>query len=72
MPLIDIQVMEGVFNMDEKQQLIRETARAFGTVAGQTMQDNVSVRIHEVSSGHWGGARDIWTTEKARALKSQP
>ena len=72
MPLIDIHVLEGVFTDEEKQQLIVETAKAFGTVAGKTMQDNTSVRIHEVKSGHWGGADGVWTTEQALALKSSP
>ena len=71
MPLIDIHVLEGVFTDEEKRQLIMETAKAFGTVAGKEMQDNTSVRIHEVRSGHWGGADAVWTTERARALKSR-
>ena len=70
MPLIDIHVLEGVFSDEEKRMLIAETAKAFGRVAGKTMQDNTSVRVHEVRSGHWGGAEGVWTTEKALALKS--
>ncbi|MEM6277171.1 MAG: tautomerase family protein [Pseudomonadota bacterium] len=69
MPLIDIHVLEGVFTDDEKARIIRETARAFGSVAGKPMQDNTSVRIHEVKSGAWGGADSVWTTDKALALK---
>ena len=72
MPLIDIHVLEGVFNDEEKRRLICETAKAFGKVAGQEMQDNTSVRIHEVKSGNWSGAESVWTTDKARALKSEP
>ena len=72
MPTIDVQVLEDVFSEEEKQQLIRELARAFGKVAGQWMQDNTSVRIHEVRSGHWGGAEGVWTTEQARQMKSDP
>ena len=71
MPLIDIHVLEGVFTDDEKRRLISETARAFGSAAGKAMQDNTSVRIHEVRSGHWGGADSVWTTERALALKPQ-
>jgi 4-oxalocrotonate tautomerase len=71
MPLIDIHVLEGVFSDEEKRRLIEETAKAFGTVAGKAMQDNTSVRVHEVKSGHWGGADGVWTTESARALKSE-
>ncbi len=70
MPLIDIHVLEGVFTDEEKRALISETAKAFGAVAGQAMQDATSVRVHEVPSGHWGGADGVWTTEKALALKS--
>lgn len=69
MPLIDIHVLEGVFTDEEKAQLVMETAKAFGTVAGQAMQDMTSVRVHEVKSGSWGGADGVWTTQKARELK---
>ncbi len=70
MPLIDIHVLEGVFTDEEKAMLNRETAKAFGSVAGKRMQDNTSVRVHEVKSGHWGGADAVWTTERALALKA--
>lgn len=71
MPLIDIHVLEGVFDADEKARIIAATARAFGSVAGQAMEAATSVRIHEVPSGHWGGSDSVWTTERARALKAQ-
>ncbi|MEO0939223.1 MAG: tautomerase family protein [Pseudomonadota bacterium] len=71
MPLIDIHVLEGVFSDDEKARMIHETARAFGSVAGRRMQDLTSVRVHEVRSGHWGGADSVWTTEMALAEKAK-
>lgn len=71
MPLIDIHVLEGVFSDDEKAQMIAETAKAVGKVAGKRMQDATSVRVHEVKSGHWGGADSIWTTDRALALKHE-
>lgn len=69
MPLIDIHVLEGVFSDEEKAEMIMGTASAFGKVAGKAMQEATSVRIHEVKSGHWGGAESIWTTERALQLK---
>jgi len=69
MPLIDIHVLEGVFSDEEKAQMVSETAKAFGRVAGKQMQDMTSVRVHEVKSGHRGGADSVWTTERALALK---
>lgn len=71
MPLIDIHVLEGVFSNDEKAEIIRKTAQAFGSVAGQSMQDATSVRVHEVKSGSWGGADSVWTTQKALELKAR-
>ena len=71
MPLIDIHVLEGVFTAEEKAAMIRETALGFGRVAGQAMQDQTSVRVHEVPSGQWGGADAVWTSDRARALKAQ-
>ncbi|MEM9343487.1 MAG: tautomerase family protein [Pseudomonadota bacterium] len=71
MPLIDIHVLEGVFSDEEKASIISGTARAFGAVAGKTMEEMTSVRIHEVRSGHWGGADSVWTTERALEMKSK-
>lgn len=70
MPLIDIHVMEGVFSDEEKTRIIQGTAKAFGDVAGRTMERMTSVRIHEVKSGHWGGSESIWTTERALEAKT--
>ena len=71
MPLIDIHVLEGVFDADEKRRMIAATVRAFGEVAGQAMADATSARVHEVPSGQWGGANSIWTTERALELKAK-
>lgn len=70
MPLIDIQVREGVFTEAEKRRIIHESARVFGTVAGPRMQEAMSVRLHEIRSGQRGGAESVWTTERALALKT--
>ena len=72
MPTVDVQVMEDAFTLEEKQKLISGIARVFGEVAGEWMRDNTSIRIHEVKSGHWGGADSCWTTEIAKSMKSDP
>lgn len=72
MPTVDVQVIEDVFTLEEKQKLINGIARVFGEVAGEWMRDNTTVRIHEVKSGQWGGADSCWTTEIARSMKSAP
>jgi 4-oxalocrotonate tautomerase len=71
MPLIDIQVLEGVFTPDEKKQIIDKVTTAFGDVAGETMKKSTSVRIHEILSGSWGYAGEALTTEYALKMREK-
>ncbi|MEM0946864.1 MAG: tautomerase family protein [Pseudomonadota bacterium] len=69
MPLIDIQVLEGVFDDADKQRIIEKVTDAFGEAAGGKMRDGTSIRIHEIKSGSWGYAGRILTTEHGLAIK---
>lgn len=69
MPLIDIHVLEGVFDQNEKRRIIEACAKGFGSVAGPAMERATTVRVHEVPSGAWGGSESVWTTERALELK---
>lgn len=71
MPLIDIQVMEGVFSDDEKARMIESVTDGFGAVAGQAMADATSVRIHEVKSGAWGYAGKPFYLQDALDIKNR-
>jgi len=71
MPSIDIQVLEGVFSAEEKKQIIQNVTEAFGQVAGQTIKQGTSVRIHEIKSGSWGYAGNILTTEIALEMREK-
>ena len=71
MPSIDIQVLEGVFSVQEKAEIIRKVTNAFGEVAGQTIKGGTSVRLHEVRSGSWGFAGNILTSADARDMRSR-
>lgn len=71
MPLIDIQVMEGVFSDAEKGEMIREVTKAFGSVAGQTMANGTSVRVHEIKSGSWGYAGEPMFLDDALEMKAR-
>lgn len=71
MPAIDIQVLEGVFNPEEKARIISGVTSAFAEVAGQTLGANTSVRIHEVQSGAWGYGGKALSTADARAMRAR-
>ena len=57
MPLIDVQVLEGVYSDEEKSRIIEKLTQAFGEIAGRTMAEATSVRIHEIRSGSLGVCR---------------
>ena len=71
MPLIDIQVMEGVFSDAEKARMIEAVTRGFGDVAGQAMAEATSVRVHEIKSGSWGYGGRAMTLADAKAIKAR-
>ena len=70
MPQIDINVLEGVFDDDDKARIIRAVIKAFGEAAGGKMFENTSARIHEVKSGSWGFADQIYTTKTGLSIKN--
>ncbi len=71
MPLIDIQVMKGVFDDSEKARMIEAVTKGFGDIAGQAMAEATSVRIHEINSGSWGYAGKPFYLEDALAIKER-
>ena len=54
MPLVDIQVIEGVFDRSQKQQMIRSVTDAMVAIEGEALRGVTWVRVHEVASGDWG------------------
>ena len=70
MPHIEINVLEGVFDEEDKARIIRDVTEAFGRAAGGRMAENTAVRIHEVKSGSWGFGGKVLTTEVGLGIKS--
>jgi 4-oxalocrotonate tautomerase len=54
MPLVDIQLIEGVFDEPQKQEMIRKVTDAMVGIEGEAMRGVTWVRVHEVASGYWG------------------
>lgn len=70
MPLIDIHVIEGVFNETEKQNMISKVTDTMVAIEGETMRGVTWVRIHDVPSGQWGIGGKALTTDDIKALRS--
>jgi 4-oxalocrotonate tautomerase len=54
MPLVDIQLIEGVFDKAQKQQMIKTVTDAMVAIEGEALRGVTWVRVHEVASGDWG------------------
>ena len=51
MPIVDIHLIEGVFDKDQKQEMIRKVTDAMVDIEGETMRGVTWVRLYEVASG---------------------
>ncbi len=71
MPLIDIHVIEGVFNATDKQEMISKITDTMVAIEGETMRGVTWVRIHEVPSGQWGIGGTAMTTADIKALQGE-
>lgn len=68
MPLINVKLVEGVFDVAQKQQIVRELTEAMVAIEGENMRPVTWVIVEEVQSGDWGIAGNPLTTADVKAL----
>ena len=68
MPLVQVKVIEGVFNQDAKRQIVEGLTEAMVAVEGENMRAVTWVLIEEVRSGEWGIGGSPLTTADVQAL----
>jgi len=54
MPLVTINVVENVFNDDQKREMIEKVTDALVSIEGEAMRGITWVLIEEVRESHWG------------------
>jgi 4-oxalocrotonate tautomerase len=67
MPLVDIQVIKGVFTAEQKTSMISKVTDAMVQVEGENMRPVTWVRVQEIEEGQWAIGGNPLT---ARAVKS--
>ena len=68
MPIVNVKLIEGVFDAEEKHAMIDKLTEAMVEIEGENMRGVTWVFIEESKSGDWGmGGRAI-TTEDVHAL----
>ena len=68
MPLIEVHLIENVFNPEQKRQMIQKLTDAMVSIEGENMRDVTWVKISEVASGEWGIGGQALTTEAVKDL----
>lgn len=53
MPLVDIQLIKGVFSPDQKTTMIQRVTEAMVSVEGEALRPVTWVRVQEIESGQW-------------------
>ena len=68
MPLINVKLIEGVFNSEQKNQMIERLTDAMVSIEGENMRQVTWCVVEEVKSGDWGIGGNALTTEQVHAL----
>ena len=68
MPYLNVKLIEGVFDDDQKRQMIEKLTDTMVEIEGENMRGVTWVVIDEVKSGEWGLGGQPLTTEHVRAL----
>ena len=63
MPLVNIKVIEGVFNEEQKQEMIQKVTDTMVSIEGEKMRRGTWVLVEEVKSGDCGIGGKCMTTE---------
>jgi len=67
-PLINVKVIEGVFDGEQKQQIVRSLTEAMVAIEGENMRSVTWCVVEEVDSGDWGIGGKPVTTSDVKAL----
>jgi 4-oxalocrotonate tautomerase len=68
MPLVDIQLIKGVFTPSQKKLMIQKVTDAMVAVEGEAMRPVTWVRVQEIESGEWAIGGNPLTAADVRAM----
>lgn len=69
MPSVNVKVIEGVFDQDQKQEMIQRLTDTMVDIEGEALRQVTWVTIEEVRSGDWGIGGNALTTEHVKDIQ---
>jgi 4-oxalocrotonate tautomerase len=68
MPFINVKLIEGVFDAEQKRQIVERLTDTMVGIEGENMREVTWVVVEEVRSGDWGIGGKPLSTQDVRAL----
>jgi 4-oxalocrotonate tautomerase len=68
MPFVNVKLVEGVFDADQKREIVERLTETMVGIEGENMREVTWVVIEEVRSGDWGIGGKALSTEDLKAL----
>lgn len=68
MPLVDIQLIKGIFTTDQKKSMITKVTDAMVAVEGEALRGVTWVRIQEIESGEWAIGGKPLTSDAVKTM----
>ena len=73
MPLVNVKVIEGVFDADQKREIVQKLTEAMVSIEGENTRPVTWCVVEEVRSGDWGmGGNTLTTTDVKNLAAGQP
>ena len=72
MPLINVKVIEGVFDESQKHRMIEDLTEAMVAIEGENMRPVTWCVVEEIRSRDWGIGGNALSTDHVRALAAGP
>jgi 4-oxalocrotonate tautomerase len=70
MPFVNVKLIEGVFNDDQKAEIITKLTEAMIDIEGEALRPVTWVVLEEVNSGDWGVGGKGLTTQDVKDLQA--
>jgi 4-oxalocrotonate tautomerase len=70
MPFVNVKLIEGVFDADQKREIVERLTDTMVEIEGENMREVTWVVVEEVRSGDWGIGGKALSTEDVKALAS--
>jgi 4-oxalocrotonate tautomerase len=70
MPIVNVHLIEGVFDSDQKREMIEKLTETMVEIEGENMRAVTVVAIQESKSGEYGVGGQPLTTEAVHAIQA--